>query len=729
MSRLISNAEKTPQAALRLRVAGLCLALAAITLAVFGQTVRHQFVNFDDGDYVVTNPVVAHGLSFNGFIWALARPHHANWHPLTWLSHMLDCQLYGLRAGGHHLTSVLLHSATAIALFLVLRRMTGALWRSAFVAAVFAIHPLRAESVAWVSERKDVLSGLFFMLTLWAYVRYAEGGGQKSEFRKQKAEGISSRTTDHASRFTLHASRYYLLSLFFFALGLMSKPMLVTLPVVLLLLDYWPLRRFEPSTLNSHPSTIWRLLLEKLPFLALSATSCVVTLLAQSKAMKPFETFPLPTRLGTALLSCKVYLVQMLYPARLAAFYPFPPHTSAWQVTMASLLLLVLSAIAWGERRRRPWLLMGWLWYLVMLLPVLGLVQVGDQAHADRYTYLPQIGVYLAITWLGAEAAAKWQVGRLALGGLVAGLLAILMVCAWKQTAYWKNSETLWRHALACTSGNKLAFVNLGHELYEQGRLDETISHYRKGLEAHPNDRQFHNNLANALREKGLLDEAIVHYEKAVEIAPRSAEAQFNLGKALGLKGKPDEAIPRYEIAVQLEPDFLPAQLSLANALLQQGQADLAVPHFQRLLEIRPNDAGLHLNLGLCFFQMGRMEEAKEEYEKALAIAPANPGIQNNLAWLLATCPAASLRDGDKAVELARQANALTGGEKPLILRTLAAALAQAGRFPEAVETAQHASTLAEAQSIPGLARQIQSESNLYHAGKPVPLPGPTPDK
>jgi tetratricopeptide (TPR) repeat protein len=754
MNPLISNTGRTPQAALRLRVAGICLALAAITLAVFGQTVRHQFVNFDDGDYVVTNPVVAHGLSFNGFIWAFARPHHANWHPLTWLSHMLDCQLYGLHPGGHHLTNVLLHTGTAIALFLVLRRMTGAEWRSAFVAAVFAIHPLRAESVAWVSERKDVLSGLFFMLTLWAYVRYAEKSGGSNQWSVTShqasttpAAGNGPRTTDRGTLITDHRSLFYLLSLLFFALGLMSKPMLVTLPAVLLLLDFWPLGRFRslesgvqslisnvhspqsPAHTARKSQIVYRILPEKLPFLALSATSCVVTLLAQSKAMKPFETFPLPTRLGTALLSCKVYLVQMIYPARLAAFYPFPPHTSAWQVTMASILLLVLSAIAWGERRRRPWLLMGWLWYLVMLLPVLGLVQVGDQAHADRYTYLPQIGIYVAITWLAADFAAERQVGWMALGGLMASVLAVLMACAWKQTAYWNNSEALWKHALACTSGNKLAFVNLGHELYEQGRLDEAISHYRKGLEAHPNDRQFHNNLANALREKGLLDEAIVHYEKAVEIAPRSAEAQFNLGKALGLKGKPDEAIPRYEIAVQLEPDFLPAQLSLANALLQQGQADLAVPHFQKVLEARPNDAGLHLNLGLCFFQMGRMQEAKEEYEKALAIAPANPGIQNNLAWLLATCPAASLRDGDKAVELARQANALTGGEKPLILRTLAAALAQAGRFPEAVETAQHASALAEAQSIPGLARQIQSESNLYHAGKPVPLPGPTPDK
>ena len=527
----------------------------------------------------------------------------------------------------------------------------------------------------------------------------------------------------------------------------MSKPMIVTLPVVLLLLDFWPLGRFrslesrvqslksnahspQPTAQTARKSQIvYRILLEKLPFLALSAISCVVTLLGQSNAMKSFESFPLPSRIGAALLSCKVYLVQMIYPAGLAAFYPFPPHASAREAGMAAILLLVISAIAWGERRTRPWLLMGWLWYLVMLLPVLGLVQVGGQAHADRYTYLPQIGIYLAVTWLAADLAAKWQVGRMALGGLMAIVLAILMVCAWKQTAYWKNSETLWRHALACTRGNILAYVNLGHELFEQGRLDEAISHYQKGLETQPNNRQFHNNLANALREKGKLDEAIVHYEKAVQIQPGSAEAQFNLGKALGLKGKQEEAIARYEIALQVEPGFLPARMSLGNALLRQGKADLAAAHFQKVLEIRPNDAGMHLNLGLCFFQTGKMEEAKLQYEKALQVAPADPGIQNNLAWLLATSPVAPLRDGNKAVELARQANALTGGERALILRTLAAALAEAGSFPEAVETAQRASILAEAQSIPDLARQIQFELKFYQAGKSFPLPGPTQQK
>jgi protein O-mannosyl-transferase len=713
MNGPISNTGRMPQAASRLRVAGLCLALAAITLAVFAQTVLQQFVNFDDGDYVVDNPTVAQGLSLKGVVWAFTDSHCANWHPLTWLSHMLDCQLYGLHPGGHHLTNVLLHTATAIALFLVLRRMTGALWRSAFVAAVFAIHPLRAESVAWVSERKDVLSGLFFMLTLWAYARYAERAVISNQWPVISGEP---RNAVNAPRSTLHALRFYVLSLLFFALGLMSKPMVVTLPFVLLLLDYWPLRRLQPATL-------WRLLLEKLPLLALSALSCLVTLLAQSKAMKSFESFPLLARIDGALLSCKVYLAQMIYPAGLSAFYPFPAHAAMREAAMAGILLLVISAIAWGERRTRPWLLMGWLWYLVMLLPVLGLVQVGGQAHADRYTYLPQIGVYIAVTWLAADLAAKWHVGRLALGSLTAIVLAAFMVCACKQTAYWKDSETLWKHALACDPRNILAYVNLGHEFFEKRRLDEAISHYQQGLEAQPNNREFHNNLANALREKGRLDEAIVHYEKAVQIDPGSAEAQFNLGKALGLQGKQRDAIAQYETVLQIAPNFLPARMSLGNALLQQGKPDLAAPHFQRVLELRPNDAGAHLNLGLSFFQSGHMAEAKSQYEIALQLAPGEPGIQNNLAWLLATCPMVPLRDGDKAVALARQADALTGGDKPLVLRTLAAALAEAGRFPEAVEAAQRAATLAEAQSARDLAKQIQSEIALYRAGKAFPFP------
>ncbi len=382
------------------RVPAVCLVLAAITFAVFGQTLNHEFVNFDDNDYVYENPVVAQGLTFRGIVWAFTHVHSANWHPLTWLSHMLDCQLYGLHPGGHHLTNVLLHIATVIVLFLVLRQMTGALWRSAFVAALFAIHPLRVESVAWVAERKDVLSGLFFMLTIGAYVRYA--------------------------RRPWSLARHGLVALLF-AMGLMSKPMLVTLPVVLLLLDYWPLQRVEPGKLSG-------LVLEKLPLFALSAASCAVTFLAQSQAIQSIGSFSLPLRLGNALAASMIYLGQIVYPAGLAAFYPYPLNgLPAWEVALAGLLLVGFSIVAWRERRKQPWLLMGWLWYLVMLLPVAGIIQVGVQAHADRYTYLPQIGVYMAVTWLAAEWGAKWRMGRAALGGLMSAMLAVLMVCAWKQ--------------------------------------------------------------------------------------------------------------------------------------------------------------------------------------------------------------------------------------------------------------------------------------------------------
>jgi len=738
------------------RVVGLCLVLAAITFAVFGQTLQHQFVNFDDGDYVARNPIVAQGLTFKGLVWAFTRPHCGNWHPVTWLSHMLDCQIYGLDPGGHHFSNVVLHAGTAIALFLLLRRLTGALWRSAFVAAVFAIHPLRAESVAWVAERKDVLSGFFFMLTLLAYERYASRVGVRGSREAEFNAGGNLEPGDPSSAdvrcpcpaapspgATLHAPRrveakrrqprstlFYALSLAFFALGIMSKPMLVTLPFVLLLLDYWPLRRLEQARagLQNAPRSpsaraLLRLALEKLPFLALSAGCSLATLLAQKSAMMSYESFPLAARLGAALSSCKVYLVQMVYPAGLAAFYPFVSHASAWNAGIAGLLLVAISAMAWIERHARPWLLMGWLWYLVMLLPVLGLVQVGGQAHADRYTYLPQIGIYVAATWLAADFAARWKVGRVPTGALMGVVVAVLMACAWKQTAYWKNSETLWRHALACTTGNEVAYVNLGHELFEQRRLDEVVSHYEKGLEVLPNDRQFHNNLANALREQGKLDEAIVHYERAVQIEPNLAEAQFNLGKALGLKGRPEEAIARYEISLRIDPNFLPARMSLGNVLLQQGKADRAAPQFEKAIVLRANNAGAHLNLGLCYAQMGRMEAAKSQYEQAFQIAPGDPGIQNNLAWRMATCPEGSLRDGSRAVDLAQQASARMGGDKPLVLRTLAAALAETGRFPEAAATAESAASLAEAQSIPALAKQIRFEADLYRAGKPFSSP------
>ena len=371
-------------------ILGVCVFLAAIVWVVFGQTLHHGFVNFDDDLYVYDNPVVQKGLTWEGFRWALAYGEIGHWHPLTWLSHMLDCQLYGLKPGGHHLTNVLLHTATAILLFLVLRRMTGYLWRSAFVAAVFAIHPLRVESVAWVAERKDVLSGLFFMLTLWAYARYAQG---RSSVERRASSAGSSRLALDARRSTLD---YYLV-LFFYALGLMSKPMVVTVPFVLLLLDYWPLGRLSAFGNALRPSTLKPqlapLLIEKLPLFGLAVASCVVTIFAQTKAIQPIESMPLPFRLGNAVISCVAYLGQMIWPSGLAVLYPLKAGGDGRLAVGLSVALLVVISL-WVTRLRRccPWLLTGWLWYLIMLMPVIGILQVGSQARADRYTYLPQIG-------------------------------------------------------------------------------------------------------------------------------------------------------------------------------------------------------------------------------------------------------------------------------------------------------------------------------------------------
>jgi tetratricopeptide (TPR) repeat protein len=763
----------------RWRVAGLCVGLAAVTLAVFGQTAGFGFVNFDDDVYVYDNAKVAGGLSLKGLAWVFTHADCHLYHPLTMLSLMGDYQLHGLQAGGYHFTNVVLHTASVLLLFLSLRRMTGALWRSAFVAAVFATHPLRVESVAWVAERKDVLATFFFMLTIGAYARYVE-------CRMRNAEPGDAQ---HATRNMQHASHYYVLCLFIFALGLLSKPTVVTLPFVLLLLDYWPLRRLFVPPLHHSTTPPLRLLLEKLPLLALAAGACALTVLAEGEAIAARANVSLPLRLGNALVSYAVYLRQMVWPTGLAPFYPEPEKGySLWTIAFSSLLLALITGGVLAFGRKRRWLLTGWLWYLGMLTPMIGLVQVSAFAHADRMTYLPQIGLYLLLTWAAAELSAGWPGRRVALGGLAAIILGGLTFCARTQTAYWRDNETLWTHALACTTDNDVANNNFGFALFQKGRVNEAITYFQNALQRQPGNAQARNNLGSALFQKGRVDEAITCFHQALQIKPDYAEAHYNLGVALLQKGSVDEAIAQYQKALQIKPDYADAHVNLGLAFLQRGSLDEAITHYREALQIKPDHANAHNNLGLALFrkgnvdeaighlqkalqsepdsanfhvnlatallrkervdeaighlqkaltnkadyadahyglgnaflQKGSMAEAITHYQKALQIKPIYPEVQNNLAWLLATGAEASLRDGQKAVELARQANELTGGKNPVILHTLAAALAETGRFDDARRAVQKAIELAPAAGRQDLAGQLNDELKRYEAGLPL---------
>ncbi len=590
-----------PAAGLNVRwtVPAVCLFLAAITFAVFGQTLHHEFVNFDDNLYVSDNPVVQKGLTWEGFRWALTYGSIGHWHPLTWLSHMLDCQLYGLQAGGHHLTNVLLHTASVILLFLVLRRMTGFFWRSAFVAAVFAVHPLRAESVAWVSERKDVLSAVFFMLTIGAYVRYVHRSPSKIR---------------------------YSVVMLCFALGLLSKNMLVTTPFVLLLLDYWPLGRLSSFT----PQVLFRLVAEKIPLFMLTVGSCVATALVPEKVTADQLSFGL--RMENAVMSYVTYLWQMIHPLGLACVYPNPAnYLPFWQVAGALGLLLAITGAAWASRRTHPWFVVGWLWYVGTLIPVIGIVQISYYAHADRYTYLSQIGLYLLLTWAVADLCAGWRHGRVLLGGLATVILAALIFCARTQTMYWRNSELLWTHTLACTSGNYIAHEELGNALPQRKRADEAIAQYQMALQIKPDDVLAHNNLGYALLQKGDVDEAIAHCQRALQLKPDFAEAYNNLGNAMLQKGQVDEAIIHCQRALQIKPDLAEAQNNLGNALLQKGRADEAITQCQRALQLKPGFAEACYNLGNALLQKGRVDEAITRYQKALQIRPGYAEAHNNL--------------------------------------------------------------------------------------------------
>ena len=698
----------------RLIASVVCILLAGIVWIAFGQTLHHQFVNYDDGPYVYDNPRIISGLTPGNIQWAFTHVHAANWHPLTTISHMLDCQLYGLQPWGHHLTNILLHAAAAILLFFALRELTGgghaatgigssavasakaddagrdqrsrlqgrgSLWASAFVAALFAIHPAHVESVAWVAERKDVLSAVFFILTLWAYARYAR-----------------------SDRFSW---RRYTTVLVLFALGLMCKPTLVTLPLVLLLLDYWPLRRVRNSDFRDQRSAVaapvrgapqrrtrlrvasaWQaaawlhLIVEKIPLLVLSAASCVATILAQKEAFAPTRAIPLQERVANAVVAYVEYLGQAIYPAHLAVLYPYPEGSlSVAQAIVALVFLLIVSVIFFVWRKACPFALTGWFWFVGMLVPMIGIVQVGSQPRADRYTYLPEIGLYIVATWGAMDLFKRWQHKREVFA--VALLIIVAFVTrSYFQTSYWRNSETLWRHTVDITSRNYIAHNNLAGTLLDRGQLGEAIAHYREALEIKPDVAQVQSNLGNALVREGQVEEAIVHLQKALEIDPGYAEAYNHMGSALMKKGQAGEAIAYYQKAVQLNASYADAYNNLGVAFLRNGQVDEAIAHYRKAVAINPGSAEMQYNLGNVLAREGNWADAIECYQAALSTERDSvkaAKVRNNLGAALE-----KLGKSDEALEQFSQALQINGNY-PEAHCNLGRMLAQRGRRDEAV--------------------------------------------
>ena len=564
--------------------------LAMVTIGLYWPATSHDFVNYDDNLYVTENPHVQGGLNWEGVKWAFSNPVAGNWHPLTMLSHMLDCQLFGLKPWGHHLTSVLLHAVNTVLLFLFLRNLTGALWRSVLVAAVFGLHPLHVESVAWVAERKNVLSTCFGLLALWAYACYAQ--------KRSRVEGReSSADTAVLALGSRLSTLDYALALLFFALGLMSKAMLVTVPFVMLLLDYWPLQRVTSGKwqVASVRSLVW----EKIPFFALAVVMSVVTFVVQKQTgtLAVVENLSLGARSGNALISYCRYLGKLFWPMDLAIFYSYPGKWPLEQVVLAGGLILGLTVLFIVQWRRHPFLLMGWLWYCGTLVPVIGLVQVGDQAMADRYAYVPSLGVLILTIWGVYELARRWRYYELALS--VAGCAAIVLCFGMtrQQLGYWRDDETLFRHALEVTENNFVAHNGLGNALDGKGQTDEAINQYQEAIRLKPDFADAHYNLGNVLGRKGQLDEAISQYQEAIRLKPDFAEANNNFGFALGLKGQTDEAIRQFQEALRLKPDFAEAHNNLGFALGLKGQTDEAISQFQEAIHLKPDFAEARSNL------------------------------------------------------------------------------------------------------------------------------------
>lgn len=652
----------------------VCLFLVVITILSYWQLPSHNFLNFDDNGYITQNIYVHKGITWKNIAWAFSFTDAAYWHPLTWLSHMLAFQLFGLNFGMHHLINLFLHIANTLLLFIVLYRMTKSLWSSAFVAAMFALHPLNVESVAWASEHKNVLSTFFWMLTMLTYVFYAE---RPTVLR-------------------------YLFIFFVFALGLMAKPMLVTLPFVLFLLDYWPLGRlkFDQSAIGIHVeshkfintgfqhSPVFRLILEKIPFIVLSAGAiCFSSLSLKSLGIVTSTvSVSMRLRIANALVSYVNYIKKMIWPHNLALYYPYPHALPLWKVAGSGLLLLCISFLILRAVKSKPYLVVGWLWYIGTLVPAIGLVQAGLwPATADRFAYVPLIGLFIIIGWGAPDLVDRWRSRKIVLVTFATILIFFLAVTTWMQLKYWQNGVTLFTHTLNVTPNNSLINKELG----------------------------------NAWEDQGNFNKAKYYYTKAIQINPNNAEAHNNLGRIFILQKDYKDAIYHCNEALRINPTFTIAHNNLATALLFQGNEKEAMHHYYEALKIDPNYAGTYYNLGKVYEKNGKTEKAIVFYRKALDCNPEMTQALYNLSWINATHENEKYRNGPKAIELAEKLNEITQYNQPLALDTLAAAYAETGRFDAAVLTAEKGLQLAKKQGLKELVLGLKKRLELYKKGKP----------
>jgi tetratricopeptide (TPR) repeat protein len=711
-----------------------CLGLMGLLVAGYWPIRFNGIVFCDDPLYIRDNPHVAAGLTADGFLWAFRTMWAANWHPLTWLSLMLDVQLWGVSVPAHHFTNVFYHALSSILLFLLLARMTGERWKSAFVAGIFAVHPLHVESVAWAAERKDVLCALFFIITLWWYVEYVK----RPRWWRYAAAVVC------------------------FALALLSKPMAVTLPFVLLLLDYWPLKRLEipdqgsgkakKSSKTKRP--LVRLLIEKIPFFVLSALSCGVTFIAQrlGGAVVATEHFSLSARIGNTAVSYLKYIGAAIVPSRLAFFYPHE-QWPGWLIGASLVVVALVTAVTLMQRKRRPYLAIGWFWFLGMLVPVIGIVQVGMQSRADRYMYLPIVGLSIMVAWGLAELAERWRLQK-ALGALAVCVLVACAAGTQRQVRYWRETVALCEHALEVTGDNDFVCTILGIGHANAKEYQKALDAFQRAINSRPNDvlALTLTDMGNVYVRMGEWDHARECFEEVQRKRPLDAGNLGSFGDYYFARNQLAEAARAYEETLRLEPDQGQVQTNLALVYIRQHRFDRAIELLERMEKVSPKNPEVQFQLGLAFSQQGKLEHAEEHLRRSLALHPAAPQVHyelariklrqknldqakqelreavrldsnyvaasQDLAWILATDPDAAKRDPRQAVDLAQRANELSGQGNADILDTLAAAYATSGDFAKALDAGGKAIDLAKRAGKPELVQQIEARLALYRAGK-----------